>query len=224
MLPRLLARSLPGLPRRVPSLPSSPATEVYNPKTVFPHAASLGQAFAHCPIFPTAASRRSLDRISVPMWPVNLSVRLPVFGLVGLYPTNYLIGRETLHQRIAPFHPWAYGVLIPVSRGYPPLMDRSSRFTHPSATQYMHRPAEAFKFIPSSHLHVLSTPPAFVLSQDQTLHKIHLASLFCFPIFGCQCSRALCYSCLTRRPAQRRRRNNTPRDLSRQLPNIIFIC
>lgn len=57
---------------------SSPKTEVYNPKTVFPHAASLHQAFAHCAISPTAASRRSLGRVSVPMWPFNLSVRLPI--------------------------------------------------------------------------------------------------------------------------------------------------
>ena len=37
---------------------------------------------------PTAASRRSLGRVSVPMWPFNLSVRLPIVALVGLYPTN----------------------------------------------------------------------------------------------------------------------------------------
>ena len=81
---------------------SSPKTEVYNPKTVFPHAALLHQAFAHCAIFPTAASRRSLGRVSVPMWPFNLSVRLPIVDLVSRYLTNYLIGREPIFQRIAP--------------------------------------------------------------------------------------------------------------------------
>ena len=75
---------------------SSLLKEVYNPKAFFLHAALLGQAFAHCPIFPTAASRRSLDRISVPMWPFNLSVRLPIVDLVGLYPANYLIGRKLI--------------------------------------------------------------------------------------------------------------------------------
>ena len=75
---------------------SSLLTKVYNPKTVFPHAASLGQAFAHCPIFPTAASRRSLDRISVPMWPFYLSVRLLIVDLVGRYPANYLIRRKLI--------------------------------------------------------------------------------------------------------------------------------
>ena len=83
----------------VPSLPSSHRTEVYEPKPFFPHAALLGQAFAHCPIFPTAASRRSLGRISVPMWPFNLSVRLLIVALVGRYPTNYLIRREPILQR-----------------------------------------------------------------------------------------------------------------------------
>ena len=34
--------------------------------------------------------------------PFNLSVRLPIVGLVGCYPANYLIGREPIFQRIAP--------------------------------------------------------------------------------------------------------------------------
>ena len=78
---------------------SSLRTEVYNPKTVFLHAALLHQACAHCAIFPTAASRRSLGRVSVPMWPINLSVRLLIVGLVGRYPTNNLIRRESILQR-----------------------------------------------------------------------------------------------------------------------------
>ena len=67
---------------------SSLKTEVYNPKTFFPHAASLHQSFLHCAIFPTAASRRSLGRVSVPMWPINLSVRLLIVALVSRYLTN----------------------------------------------------------------------------------------------------------------------------------------
>ena len=69
-------------------LPSSLRTEVYNPKTFFPHAASLHQGFPHCAISPTAASRRSLDRVSVPMWPFTLSGRLLIVALVGRYPAN----------------------------------------------------------------------------------------------------------------------------------------
>ena len=94
--PRLLARSLPGLSPKVPSFVSSLRTEVYNPKTFILHAALLGQSFLHCPIFPTAASRRSLDRISVPMWPITLSGRLLIVALVGRYPTNKLIRREPI--------------------------------------------------------------------------------------------------------------------------------
>ena len=37
---------------------------------------------------PTAASRRSLDRVSVPVWLVVLSDQLLIVALVGLYPTN----------------------------------------------------------------------------------------------------------------------------------------
>ena len=81
---------------------SSPKTEVYNPKTVIPHAALLHQAFAHCAISLTAASRRSLGRVSVPMWPFNLSVRLLIVDLVSRYLTNYLIRRESIYQRISP--------------------------------------------------------------------------------------------------------------------------
>ena len=82
---------------------SSPRTEVYDPKTFFLHAALLGQACAHCPIFPTAASRRSLGRVSVPMWPITLSGRLLIVDLVRRYRTNYLIRRELTLYRIAPF-------------------------------------------------------------------------------------------------------------------------
>ena len=78
---------------------SSLPTVVYNPKAVIPHAASLRQPCGHCARFPTAASRRSLGRVSVPMWLAILSDQLPVVALVGHYPANKLIGRETLHRR-----------------------------------------------------------------------------------------------------------------------------
>jgi len=42
--------------------------EFYNLKAVITHGVLLDQAFAHCPIFPTAASLWSLGRISVPVW------------------------------------------------------------------------------------------------------------------------------------------------------------
>ncbi len=76
-------------PREILPRASSPhLTELYNPKTFIVHAASLDQTFVHCPRFLTAASRRSLGRISVPMWPFTLSGRLPIVALVGHYPAN----------------------------------------------------------------------------------------------------------------------------------------
>ena len=78
---------------------SSQLKEVYNPKAVFPHAALLRHAFAHCARFPTAASRRSLGRVSVPVWLIVLSDQLPIVALVGHYPTNKLMGRELLPMR-----------------------------------------------------------------------------------------------------------------------------
>src|SRR5512135_2540553 len=71
----------------------SHSTGLYNPKAFFTHAASLRQTFVHCARFPTAASRRSLDRVSVPVWLIVLSDQLPVLGLVGHYPANCLMGR-----------------------------------------------------------------------------------------------------------------------------------
>ena len=107
-------------------------TELYNPKAVFTHAASLHQGFPHCAISPTAASRRSLGRVSVPMWPFNLSVRLPIVDLVSRYLTNYLIGREPIFKRIAPFP------VIPC--GIPGLCGITTRFQvlFPSRRQVAH--------------------------------------------------------------------------------------
>ena len=78
---------------------SSLLKAVYDADAFFPHAALLRQGCPHCAIFPTAASRRSLGRISVPMWPVGLSTRLPVVGTAGLYPAVYLMGRDPIPRR-----------------------------------------------------------------------------------------------------------------------------
>ena len=95
----MLPLEVPSNARILTVRTSSLSTEVYDPKAFILHAALLGQAFAHCPIFPTAASRRSLDRVSVPVWLIVLSDQLPVVGLVSRYLTNYLIGRETIPQQ-----------------------------------------------------------------------------------------------------------------------------
>lgn len=63
------------------------------------HAALLHQAFAHCEKFPTAASRRSMGRVSVPLWLFYLSAQLHVIDLVSHYLTNYLICRTLIQRR-----------------------------------------------------------------------------------------------------------------------------
>ncbi len=75
---------------------SSQLKVLYNPKAFFAHAAWLRQAFAHCAIFPTAASRRSLDRVSVPVWLIILSDQLRIVALVSFYLTNKLILRRLI--------------------------------------------------------------------------------------------------------------------------------
>ena len=149
----VLARTISFLPK-----------ELYNPKAFFTHAAWLDQGCPHCPKFPTAASRRSLGRVSVPVWLVVLSDQLPIVALVGRYPTNQLIGRRLLPQREARRSPAflsrAHAVLAWVSPGCPPLRGRFLRVPHPSATRVLRPPFD---------LHVLGMPPAFNLSQDQTL-------------------------------------------------------
>ena len=112
---------------------------LYNPKAFFTHAVWLHQAFAHCAIFPTAASRRSLGRVSVPVWLIILSDQLRIVALVSSYLTNKLIRRRLIQQREprkSPAFPRrAYAVLARVSPGCPPLLGRFLRVTHPSATR-----------------------------------------------------------------------------------------
>ena len=105
--------------------------EVYNPKAVIPHAALLDQASAHCPIFPTAASRRSPGRISVPVWLVALSRQLPVVALVSRYLTNKLIGREhILDRKNFPPTPMREKVLSGINFGFPKLSQSPGQITH----------------------------------------------------------------------------------------------
>ena len=118
---------------------SSPRKAVYIPKDFVPHAASLRQACAHCGRFVTAAPRRSPGSVSVPMWPADLSVRLPVAALVGRYPANQLIGYGPLPNRrtfgpakmpprdVMENYPGFPLAMLLSGAGYPYI-------THPSAT------------------------------------------------------------------------------------------
>ena len=103
-----------------------PSSAVYTPRGFIPQAASLHQAFAHCGRFLTAASRRSGARISMPLWPATLSGRLPVVGLVGRYPTNYLMGRRPIRKRVAPLNTvQKTGFTWGISPGFPRLSPSS---------------------------------------------------------------------------------------------------
>src|SRR3989344_8236103 len=85
-----------------PEVPSKflPSEQEFTPKKGFVlHAVSLRQGCPHCGRFITAASRRSMDRVSVPFWLVDLSIQLPVIALVSHYLTNKLIGRRPLPDR-----------------------------------------------------------------------------------------------------------------------------
>ena len=144
---------------------------LYNPKAFFTHAAWLHQGFPHCAIFPTAASRRSLGRVSVPVWLIVLSDQLTIVGLVSHYLTNYLMVRELIPRRQAlrspPFPTFpagladVYGISFPFEK----LSPTEGQITHALLTRAPLSPPKWFSF----DLHVLSTPLAFVLSQDQTL-------------------------------------------------------
>ena len=105
---------------------------LYDPKAFIAHAALLHQAFAHCAIFPTAATRRCLARVSVPMWGTTLSGPLPVIGLVGHYPTNYLMGRRPLPKRLSAFIPRHLipGIVRGISSPFELLSLTSGQVTH----------------------------------------------------------------------------------------------
>ncbi len=118
-------------------------TGVYNSKAFILHAASLCHASAHCKRSSTAASRRSLGSVSVPVWLTILSDQLPV-----------CLGKPLPHQQAdgTQAHPLATGseespplvvpscdrtphpVLAPLSQSYPKLKGKlptcSSPFRH----------------------------------------------------------------------------------------------
>ena len=109
------------------------------------------------------------------MWPITLSGRLPIVGLVGRYLTNYLIGREPTPNRIAPLTPWPCGPVVACGIRTPfgilsPCLGQVAHalLTRPPLKHTTFHPKTSACMSPLD-LHVLGTPPAFVLSQDQTL-------------------------------------------------------
>ena len=89
------------LPRRLaPVLPT-----IYSPKYLplakayaksHKHVGFPPHAFAHWEVFAPAALRGARASISVPFSGLPLSRPLRIFGLVSLYPTNYLIRRHLI--------------------------------------------------------------------------------------------------------------------------------
>jgi hypothetical protein len=91
---------IPMIPSNLPETGVLLIEKEFTPlRGVFLHAAWLRQAFAHCARFLTAASRRSLARVSVPVWLIILSDQLRIVALVGRYPTNQLIRRRPIPER-----------------------------------------------------------------------------------------------------------------------------
>ena len=107
------------------------------------------------------------------MWLIVLSDQLPIVALVSLYLTNKLMGRGPIPMR-RPKLPLLTGTdVLASTSGISPsflgLSRSSGQVTHVILTRSRLCPGP--KPGSSLHLHVLSTPPAFVLSQDQTLRK-----------------------------------------------------
>ena len=125
--------------------PSSPSTGVYNPKAFVLHAASLGQACAHCRRFSTAASRRSLGSVSVPVCRATLARPVGVIALVGRHPANQLIPRRPVPRRRSfGTHPMPGACVAGDYPQFPAAIpDHGAgyrRLTHPCATGPARRP------------------------------------------------------------------------------------
>ncbi len=111
-----------------------PLDRALRPESLLHSRGVAASGFPHCAKFLTAASRRSLDRVSVPVWLIILSDQLTIVALVGHYPTNKLMVREPLDKRQLsrrghllfkkPQFLEQYPVLASLSRSYPRFKGR----------------------------------------------------------------------------------------------------
>jgi hypothetical protein len=106
--------------------------------------------------------------LSVPVWGTTLSGPLPVIGLVSFYLSNYLMGRSPLlsprkFNRRYLFSSTSCGISCRFQQLFPAK----------GQVSYVLRTRSPLTYIAACpfDLHVLGTPPAFILSQDQTLRK-----------------------------------------------------
>ena len=138
------------------------------------HSVLLDQAFAHCQIFLTAASRGSLGRISVPVWPITRKGRLRIVGLVSYSLTNYLIRRKLIKQRVIATNMLRKTIFFFLDSrrigGINPicLVDSHAFLTRSPLCIFCSSCKCTEQECTASDLHVLGIPPAFILSQDQT--------------------------------------------------------
>ena len=140
------------------------------------------------------------------MWPFVLSDRLLIVALVGRYPANWLISRGPLLHQIALFlgQPCGCPSVRGISDDFSSLSPCEGQVIHVLLTRspltqsftlrarLLPQSAHREELNPSD-LHVLGTPPAFILSQDQTLmfvyllllHSSSLCACYLFPISSC---------------------------------------
>ncbi len=110
------------------------------------------------------------------MWLTILSDQLPIVALVSHYLTNKLIGGGPLPERHipkdAPFAPRTeiLSAVCGISPDFSKLFPTGGQVTYALLTRsplslYAPKGSQA-----PFDLHALGTPPAFILSQDQTLN------------------------------------------------------
>ena len=125
----------------------------------------------HCGRFVTAAPRRSPGSVSVPMWLAVLSDQLRVVALVSRYLTNKLIQNRLLPECLAALSTASCDAVV--SSGITCPFGQLSQSPGYVSDSLLSR--SPLGIATPCDLHVLATPPAFRLSQDQTLQLFFLA-------------------------------------------------
>ena len=108
--------------------------------------------------------------MSVPVWGVTLSGPLSVVALVSHYLTSQLMERSPLLRHLSfPQELLILSSVRGISTHFCVLSPGEGQVSYGllTRTPLSAHPKTSFAF----DLHVLGTPPAFILSQDQTLHQ-----------------------------------------------------
>ena len=101
------------------------------------------------------------------MWLIVLSDQLLIVALVSFYPTNWLISRSPILWRPTEAELCLLPNLCGIVGDFSPVFLTERQIpTCSSPVRHSLSCPRAFD------LHVLGTPPAFILSQDQTRHPI----------------------------------------------------